>query len=71
MAMLADPASPIVWQRVLEALAILDEGLLESVHNSQFRLLQLQLYGWIGAVAPVAAAFNGLRPKHMQVLPIA
>jgi N-acetyltransferase B complex (NatB) non catalytic subunit len=50
----------------MEALTLVDAGLKESPYNSQFFLVQLQLYSWIGAIIPATDAYNGLRPKHMQ-----
>lgn len=52
---------------VFESLVLLSAGLKESKHNFQFRLMQLYLYNWIGPVMLATDAYNGLRPKHMQI----
>ena len=63
----SDVTELAVWGVIIEALALLDAGLKESKHNSQFRLVQLQMYYWIGAALAATDAYNGLRPKHMQI----
>ncbi|XP_044296621.1 N-alpha-acetyltransferase 25, NatB auxiliary subunit isoform X1 [Varanus komodoensis] len=50
------------WQ----CLALLEEGLVHSPSNAQFKLLLIRIYCMLGAFEPVAELYSSLDAKHIQ-----
>ncbi|KAG5840254.1 hypothetical protein ANANG_G00186860 [Anguilla anguilla] len=55
-----DPA--VLWQ----CLGLLEEGLVNSPSNAQFKLLLILLFCRLGAFEPVVDLYSGLDAKHVQ-----